>query len=248
MPPALAKQRGLLLRLLAAVESDERFRALELQCSLARGAADELSDVDAGLWADDGAWDEALAAVPALIRDLGASVDVFEQTDHETPYFFAQYVDGSQLDLLVQRASRAKGRVPQAVLLLDRDGLLAQPWEPRSLQAGVAERREWAFFAWLALANLAKYLHRGSLWEARAQLEEARTQLLRLHAAHLGIAYPGFGLASILDAEAPLPAKLDATLAALNETELRRAASALADILEEHEPPPLAAFVRARLR
>jgi hypothetical protein len=185
--------------------------------------------------------------VPGLLRGLGATVDVLEQPDQERPYFFAQYEDGSQLDLVVLPASRSQGRAPQAVVLLDRDGIFLRPWEPRSLHVQPGELREWAFLAWLALANLTKYLRRGSLWEARAQLEEARTQLLRLHAARLGIAYPGFGLTSILDAEAPLPDGLEATLAGLDEAELRRAAGALADLLDEHEPPPLADFVRARL-
>ncbi|MGH3071998.1 MAG: aminoglycoside 6-adenylyltransferase [Gaiellaceae bacterium] len=248
LPTTLATQRGLLLRLLDAAEADSRFRALELQCSLARGAADELSDADAGLWAADDAWNEAVAAVPALLRTLGEIVDVLEQPQQERPYFFVQYDDGSQLDLVVLPASRCQGRAPQAVVLLDRDRLLREPWEPRSLRAGPAELREWAFLAWLALANLTKYLRRGSLWEARAQLEEARAHLLRLHAARLGIAYPGFGLTSVLDAEAPLPAGLETTVAGLDADGLQRAAGALADLLDEHGPPPLAGFVRARLR
>ena len=203
MPAELHRQRGLLLGLLAAVEADGRYRALELQCSVARGAGDELSDLDAGLWAADDAWDGAVAAVPALLRGLAPTVDLLERTEAATPYFFAQYEDGTQIDLLVLRASTAKGRVPTAVVLFDPDGLLAEPWTPASLEASAAEVREWSFLAWLALSNLDKYLRRGSLWEARAQLEDARTNLLRLHATRLAVPFPASGSRASWTTSAP---------------------------------------------
>jgi Streptomycin adenylyltransferase len=248
LPPELARQRGLLLRLLEAVEPDERIRAYELQCSVARGVGDELSDLDAGLWVADEQLTETIASLPGLLRTLGEPIDLLEQPEADNPYFFVQYADGTQLDLLVLRASTAKGRVPTAVVLLDRDGLLSEPWEPRTLRATPADRRGWAFLAWLALLNLDKYLRRGSLWEARAQLEEARTQLLRLHAERLGIPYPEFGLTSLLDEPEPtLPDGLEATVAGLDARELRGAALALAAQLESYDPPPLARYARTRL-
>jgi hypothetical protein len=248
LPAALARQAGLLERLLDAVEADERFRAFELQCSVARGAGDELSDLDAGLWVADEVSQVAVAAVPRLIRSVGEIVDVLEQPAAARPYFFAQYADGTQLDLVVQPASRARGRVPNAIVLLDRNGLLSEPREPRSLHAGDEDLREWSFLAWLALSNLAKYLERGSLWEAWSQLEEARGHLLKLHAAHEGVAYPGFGLTSILDEPAAqLPSGLETTIATLDATTLREAARALAGLLDRYGSPPLAAAVRTRL-
>src|SRR5207302_2255540 len=130
---------------------------------------------------------------------------------------------------------------------LDRDGLLAEPYEPESHRADGRELREWSFHAWFALGNLDKYLRRGSLWEARASLEEARADLLRLHAAAHGAPYPVFGLTSVLDAGVPLPHGLEQTVAGLDAAELRAAALALIDLLDEHGPPPLATRVRARL-
>jgi hypothetical protein len=145
-------------------------------------------------------------------------------------------------------AGRARGRVPNAVVLLDRDGLLREPWEPASLRAGADDLREWSFLAWLALSNLCKYLDRGSIWEARSQLEEARAHLLRLHAARQRVAYPAFGLTSILDGPgAELPEGLETTVAALDPDALRAAARALESLLDEHRAPPLAAAVRTRL-
>jgi len=54
LPDRLARHRSLLLHLLEEVEADARWRFLELSCSLARGNADELSDVDVGLGAAEG--------------------------------------------------------------------------------------------------------------------------------------------------------------------------------------------------
>ncbi len=236
------------MRLLEEVEQDERFRALEVQCSLARGAADELSDIDGGLFVADDAWDSAVRELPNRLKRLGDVVDMLVRDGVETPYFFTQYEDGTQLDLLAQKASKARGRVPNSVVLMDRDHLLEAPWQPRSLRARAVELREWSFFAWLALSNLSKYLRRGSLWEAWMQLEEARGHLLRLHAAKTSVHYPGFGLTSLLDAPGrPLPDGLESTVARLDRNDLARAAAALADLLDAYPLPALAPFVRARL-
>jgi hypothetical protein len=55
LPASLERQAALPSRLLDLAEADRRFRAFEIQCSIARGARDELSDLDVGyLLADDG--------------------------------------------------------------------------------------------------------------------------------------------------------------------------------------------------
>jgi hypothetical protein len=46
LPASLERQAALLSRLLDLAEADRRFRAFEIQCSIARGAGDELSDLD----------------------------------------------------------------------------------------------------------------------------------------------------------------------------------------------------------
>src|SRR5947199_380510 len=69
------------------------------------------------------------------------------------------------------------------------------------------EIREWAFGGWCALADLGKYLRRGSTWEALARLNEARSQLWQLWAVTLGVPDPQYGLTSVLDfAPGELPA------------------------------------------
>lgn len=234
-----------MLRLFDAVAADERFRALEVGCSIGRGNADELSDVDVGLWIDDAAWDSALGDLDALLRTFGNVVDV---AGFEAPWgrwFFAQYADGGQLDVAAQRVSGSKGHTADSVVLFDPDGVLRDQHVPDTRR----REDEWAFLAWFALGNVPKYLARGSLWEALAALEEARSEFLRLYAAKTGARNPQFGVTSIFDTPgATVPAGLADTYARAEASEVRRAAQALASVLETvHDPPPLAAWVRSRL-
>ena len=61
--------------------------------------------------------------------------------------------------------------------------------------------REWACLGWLALGDLAKYLDRGSVWEAHARLEEARAQVWKLWA--LAISATSSSLAYSAEPKAP---------------------------------------------
>jgi len=248
LPPNLAPQASLLHRFLDAVEADDRFRALEVGCSFARGTADELSDVDVGLWVADDGWTHVLATCDTLLRSLGGPVDSIEIEESWGHWFFVQYHDGVQLDVAAQRVSTAKGRMPDAVILLDRDGVLAQGYEPDSYHASKRSRRAWTFRAWFSLGNVAKYLDRGSLWEALDSLERARNDLLRIHAAKLEVPYPGFGVTSIFDVRgADVPPGFGDTFALAEPDDVRRAACALASLLEGYGTPPLATWTRSRL-
>jgi hypothetical protein len=96
---------------------------------------------------------------------------------------------------------------------------------------------------WELLANAAKYLERGSAWEALARLTEARDTALRLWAAAEAVPYPGYGLTSLLDADPPrLPDGLEATVAGIDLGELRTAGLACASLLRRS-----ASAARARL-
>jgi hypothetical protein len=241
----LAPQRRLLLSLLDAVEADPRFRALEVGCSLARGNADELSDVDVGLWIDDESWDAALDDVEPLLRRLATTVDAVGFDAPWGRWFFAQYADGRQLDVAAQRASTAERRPPDSIVLFDRDGTLAD----RSVRKPVDRRAEWAFLAWFELGNVPKYLARGSMWEALGALEQARSEFLRLHAANIGAADPEFGLTSIFDAPGgDVPPRLAETYPSPDVDEIRAAARVLAGLLTgAWERPPLAQWVEPEL-
>jgi hypothetical protein len=241
----LAPQRELLLSLLGAVEADTRFRALEVGCSLARGNADELSDVDVGLWIDDEWWDAALNDLEPLLRQLACTVDAVGFDAPWGRWFFAQYADGGQLDVAAQRASSAQRRPPDSIVLFDRDGIL----EARAAGKPVDRRAEWAFLAWFELGNVPKYIARGSMWEALGALEQARSEFLRLYAANIGAANPEFGVTSIFDAPGgDVPPRLAETYPCPDVDEVREAARVLAGLLTDAwKPPPLAHWVEPEL-
>lgn len=150
-----------------------------------------------------------------------------------------------QLDVAAQRVSTAKGRPTDSVVLLDRDGILRDRFVPEPIE----RRDEWAFLAWFALGNVPKYLARGSLWKALAALEQARSEYLRLYAAMVGAANPGFGVTSICDTPGvDVPPQLADTYPRANARDIRRAARALAELMSAvPERPPLARWVEDRL-
>ncbi len=263
----LPRHRAYLERLVAAAMADPRLRFVELSCSVARGAGDDLSDLDVGVGVADGAWPAALDALEPLARSLGEAVGVLEHTipewgDRPHRRLFAQYADGIQLDLVAMPASSRRGLPPGAIALYDPDRQLATRVEPAVLRATPGDLREWAFLAWAALADLDKYLRRESVWEAFERLHAARTLLWRLWAAECSLPYPAFGLTAVLDAAPPrLPPRIEATVAALEPGDLRRAAIDLAELLAVISreaargagptaamPDGMAGYVLARLR
>lgn len=264
MPPQVSAQRELLSFLLESARADPAIRWLELGGSLARGAGDELSDIDAGLGIDDQEWPDHVDAVRDLIGSAAPVADQFTQPfgmkDGQNGWHLVTlYASGLQLSLVVQPASWRAGLPPQSVALYDIDERLARPWIPAVAHATADTAREWASLAWLALGDLMKYLDRGSVWEARSQLEEARNQIWKLWATGIGAVYPAFGLTSVLDTpEVGVPAGIESTAAGLDLVGIRTAAAALAGVLDQVLPlargavpfdPPagLRTWARARL-
>lgn len=238
----VAPQAAALLRLLGAAEVDERIRALSLAGSMARGRADELSDLDTRVWVADDEFDSMLAHLPSLARTVGVPLDILFETPG-SPFLFIQYVDGVQLELLAVRASEVGEGVGGQVVLLDRDGLLDDPSEP----APPWGLGLWLGWAWMRLYDLDKYLRRGEVWRAFIQLQEVRNLLLRHHAAATGISEPELGLTSILNFNGSVPSRLQETVAELDAADLRRAAGVCADLLAGYERRPFSDFVQARL-
>jgi len=58
------------------VEADPRVRALEIKGSMARGAADEHSDLDTRVWISDDDFDAAVADLPVLARAVAMPLDI----------------------------------------------------------------------------------------------------------------------------------------------------------------------------
>ena len=233
-------------------------------CSLGRGAADALSDIDAALGVDaerGPAGAEAVgtaeAMVVAALPDLGALVDVLRhQIGAADPWarrIFAQFADGTQLDLVVTadagiQTRRRGGGAPDFITLYQAStppdypapdtrapagGAQPGGGEPPAAYAVTGDQvREWAFLGWCALIDAGKYLRRGSLWEAHNRLHEARHHIWALWAAANGALYPWHGLSQVLDHDPEhLPPGIESTVAGLDAADLSRAARASAEVL-----------------
>ena len=262
LPPALDKHRAILRGLLSESDQDPRIRLLLVGCSIGRGAADALSDIDAYLGVEPGVTPDALG-VEALVHRLGDVVDLYHQAmpgadGPPNRRTFVQFRSGVQLDMVVGEAPERRGRRPDWVVLHDPDGRIADDAEPRS--ASQAQLREWAYSGWERLSACAKYIARGSSWEALEALHSARREAWRLWAIAQRVPDPEYGLTAVLDSSsASLPPGIDATVAGLDGHDLLQAASACADLLETlwpaaagtlsltEPPPPLAEWVRAQL-
>ena len=253
--PELAVQSRLLDNLLTAVEADPRWEWLELGCSVAEGRGDELSDLDVGL-GHAGAAPPPVDDVTGMLRRLGDVVDLSAHPWNGVPRWWVQYADGGQLDLVALPAADRPGRAPNSVALLDRYGRLAETFTPRVWAAAPDEPRHWLLDGWEALSNVAKYLRRGSLFEAIDQVHRARSRVLQLWAVGEGVAYPAFGLTSLLDNPgATLPPGIEASYPVPDPAAILDPAIATADLLRRagrHARPeldtPLGEYVTARLR
>jgi hypothetical protein len=251
MPAAVARQRDILVAMLNVIEPDPALRWLELGCSLGRDAGDELSDIDCAVGVAEDRWPDVLELAARLAAAGGPVADTMRQI-HPGPDFatcwhvFTLYTDGAQLSLVLMPSTWRVGLPPGSVAVYDVDGRLARPWRPAAADADAATLREWAALGWIALGDLAKYLDRGSLWEAYQRLDEARGQAFKLWAAGSRcvaeprgacdgkIDFPGYGLTSILDTPgASMPPGVESTVAALDAADLRRAAVACAELLTD---------------
>lgn len=264
LPGELAAQRRIMTGLLDFCAATPLVTSFSVGCSLGRGAADELSDIDAALGVlDDASVGAGEALVAAALPGLGPLVDLLRyqgRHDDGIRRIFAQYADRTQLDLAV---------VPQAkVRLAERPDFTPLYLAPGSLATGDPasafvvsgeQVREWAFIAWCELLDIDKYLRRDSLWEAHDRLHDVRRHIWMLWAAATGAVYPWHGLSQVLDRDpGNLPPGIEATVAALDPAGLRRAAGASAALLSavseaaarEHPaalPTAMASYVTALL-
>jgi hypothetical protein len=242
LPAGLAAQQGLLRGLLAFSQADPDVRWLVLGCSLARGAGDWLSDIDAAVGVVDEQLPAAFPRARSAVDGLGELVESFH---HQLPglaltheRIFAQYADRSQLDLVVYPATVFAASIPDVVVLYDPEDLLAGPAAVGPTAAAPVpvapeQIREWAFLGWCALADLGKYVRRGSAWEALERLHEARAQLWQLWAAVHGVPQPQYGLTSVLDFAAALPDGMEETVSGLDVGSLLAAGLRVAELLGE---------------
>ena len=253
LPKELAPHREVMLGLMREAERDPGIRVLVVGCSIGRGAADELSDVDAMYAVVDTAWNDALRDSAGVVRRVGDVVDMHQQiidpANRELPPYqhtFAQYASGVQLDLVVALARERQAPRPDWIVLYDPDGRIVG--EAKSNPATDEQVRQWMHIALVHLSACAKYLTRGSLWEANAQLDAARAELWRLWAVAERIADPQYGLTAVLDApDAPMPDNIEATVAGLDRRALRSAAMSCGELLVWTWPRAISAVATADL-
>jgi hypothetical protein len=257
LPEQLGAQRRLLERLLGWCEADDDVRWLTVGCSLERGNADALSDLDLAMGVGEDAQGEVLERVQLALPSFGELVECFDN-EVEVPrlklrHVFAQYADRTQLDVNITFAAPA--HIPRVVVLYDPENLVTVLGDD-ALDPKRDEVCMWAFESWVALANVGKYLRRSSFWEAERELELARANLFRLWALAEHVAHARYGVSALLDAEgAALPPGIEGSLPGDDLSELLRAAVYLAEQLtavqdrldEEHGyglPATFAHFVR----
>ncbi|MBO1754924.1 hypothetical protein [Allobranchiibius sp. CTAmp26] len=247
LPEELHRQRAMLTLLLDLCVATPSITSLSVGCSLGRGAGDALSDVDAALGVDasrgeDGAREVSgveHAVVAALSQGqppVGVLRDRVGPADRFVRRLFAQFRDGTQLDLAIMAEAEVRrgASAPDFVPLYVSSATSSSPARayPPADTATAEQIHDWTFLGWSALADLDKYLQRGSAWEAHSRLHEARHRVWQLWAAANGATYPWHGLSQVLDEDPHhLPSGIDATVAGLDLVDLRRAARATADVL-----------------
>jgi predicted nucleotidyltransferase len=234
LPDEMAGQKMLLRGLLTVCEDENSIRWLVIGCSIARGAGDRLSDLDLAIGVRDEEFDTAVPEIRTAVERLGDLVDSHQDKLPSVAAaharISAQYADRCQVDLMVFPASASAEPFTGVVALYDPDAqILTRAYRQPPAPAQV---REWAFHGWWALADVGKYLRRGSVWEALIQLNAARDQLWRLQAVADEVPDPQFGVISILDfAPETISPGMAATVTDLAPARLVSAARQLADLL-----------------
>jgi hypothetical protein len=232
LPAELHAQRRIMERLLNLCLEELAARLFLVGCSIGRGAADSLSDVDCFLGSTEDGADQVIAAVDKALPEMGELVEVLHHPYRGLTRIVGQFSGTVQLDLVVAPAHR--GRAPDEVILYDPDGRATTDRIPDADIVTPERVREWTFLGWMALANVVKYLRRGSLWEALDQVNEARDRIWALWAAARKACSPLFGLTQVLDRDpSDLPEGIEATVADLDPARLHAAAVASGAILQQ---------------
>jgi hypothetical protein len=149
LPPALAPQRAVMEALLDTVERDDRIRTFVVGCSIGRGVADRLSDIDALIGVRTEAWSAAMAASRSWIEAASPVLDLYQQIiadaafeGREYQHTFAQYANGVQLDLVLSRLRDQLQPRADWVVLYDPDRRVSG--EPSRTPPSADDVRRWS--------------------------------------------------------------------------------------------------------
>jgi predicted nucleotidyltransferase len=250
LPDALDGQRRAIGDLLLFCETSPAVTSLSVGCSLGRGAADALSDVDAAVGVNAARGEAGAGTLRQVEQELvdhvrrGRVVDLLRDEvrtgERLVRRVVAQLQDGVQLDLAVvaETEVRRGDSAPDFVTLyLVRSRAAASEDTapmPSAYAVSAEQVRGWAFRAWWSLLDADKYIRRGSRWEAHQRLQEARQHIWALWASVLGTSYPWHGLSQVLDHQpASLPDRIEATVSGLGLDDLRTALRASVSVLDD---------------
>jgi predicted nucleotidyltransferase len=163
-------------QLVESCVADDRVAALFLGGSLARGEADEYSDIDLCVIVRDEAYADVIAGRDAFVRAVGEPL-FLEDFGHDH-MAFAILTGGTELELNFFRAhDLAAIRPGPHRVLLDKDGILtgvtfASPESDREAQ--LEQLRQILFWFWHDVGHFTAAIGRGQLWWAAGQLEQLR--------------------------------------------------------------------------
>jgi hypothetical protein len=265
LPSELERQRIVITKMIDTARADDRIRVVIVGCSIGRGAADALSDIDALIGVRPEHWEAACTDSRSWVESWDAPIDLWQivlpegaPDDKKYQHTYSQYASGVELDLVVSRVRGDWRRRADWVVLYDQDGVVPTDVTPYS--HSVNEVRQWGYAALTRLNALAKYVARGAFWEAHLCLENARADIWRICALADGVPDAQFGVTAVFDdPRRPVPHEMARTVAGLESGALRDAAIACCDVLvaawpramsaigSSDAPPPLAAYVRRRL-
>jgi predicted nucleotidyltransferase len=180
----------LIARFADACSSDARIVAAFVGGSVARGDADQYSDVDLCVVPTDEAADDVFADRAAIVTHLGTPL-FLEDWGEEVPEVFVILADGTDVEVFFVAESRiAEMKVGPILPLLDRTGLLTNlelPVRAPSSDDLAGELRRILAWFWHEVSHLIKALDRGQLWWAAGEVEALRGYCVNLVRIEQGV-------------------------------------------------------------
>jgi predicted nucleotidyltransferase len=181
-PGPSSNHDAVVARFVDACTADGRIVAAFLGGSIARGEADEYSDLDLGLIVADDAYEDVLTERADLVRRLGDPL-FLEDFGHDGVAFFI-LPDGTEGELFFGREGEL-GEFLEGPFrgLVDKKGILAGAAFTRPKPDPAAqdeELRRVLYWFWHELSHFIAAFGRGHLWWAAGQLEALRGHCVNL--------------------------------------------------------------------
>jgi predicted nucleotidyltransferase len=166
-----------------ACSSDDRIMAAFVGGSIARGEADQYSDIDLCVVTTDAEAGDAFADRAAFVARLGTPL-FLEDWGHDDPEVFVILADGTDVEVFFVPESRIhEMQVGPILAVIDRTGLLTNlevPVRAPDSEDLARELRRLLAWFWHDVSHLIKALGRGQLWWAAGEVEALRGYCVNL--------------------------------------------------------------------